>query len=59
VRRIFGRVLGLGQRAKKAKFFFKRWLEFEERWGDEKSVDAVKAKAAEYVKGVVASEHSA
>jgi rRNA biogenesis protein RRP5 len=59
VRRIFGRVLGLGLRAKKAKFFFKRWLEFEEKWGDEKSVDAVKARAAEYVKGVVASENGA
>ncbi|KAI9785381.1 MAG: rRNA biogenesis protein rrp5 [Geoglossum umbratile] len=57
VRRIFGRVLGLGLRAKKAKFFFKRWLEIEEKWGDGKSVDAVKAKAAEYVKGVAAGEH--
>ena len=57
VRRIFERVLGLGLRAKKAKFFFKRWLEVEEKWGDEKSVDAVKAKAAQYVKGVMASEH--
>ena len=59
VRRIFGRVLGLGLRARKAKFFFKKWLDVEERWGDGKCVDAVKARAAEYVRGVVAEEHVA
>ncbi|KAH0538406.1 hypothetical protein FGG08_005006 [Glutinoglossum americanum] len=56
VRRIFERVLGLPLRAKKAKFFFKRWLEFEEKIGDMKSVEAVKAKAANYVKGITVAE---
>ena len=35
---------------KQAKYFFKRWLEFEEKVGDERRVDAVKLRAAEWVK---------
>ena len=55
VRRLFERVTGGGNRKKdlrpkKAKFFFKKWLEFEEKEGDAKSVEMVKAKAAEYVR---------
>ncbi|PGH12623.1 hypothetical protein AJ79_04121 [Helicocarpus griseus UAMH5409] len=68
VRRLFERVLGLGGagsvaadgtrtgarklKDKQAKFFFKKWLAFEEKVGDgdEKMVDEVKARAAEYVK---------
>ncbi|EQL36161.1 hypothetical protein BDFG_02402 [Blastomyces dermatitidis ATCC 26199] len=68
VRRLFERVLGLGHgiaadgtktvskklKDKQAKFFFKKWLTFEEKAGDgnEKMVDEVKARAAEYVKAV-------
>ncbi|EEP75544.1 conserved hypothetical protein [Uncinocarpus reesii 1704] len=66
VRRLFERVLGLGHgvnadgsksgtkklKDKQAKFFFKKWLAFEESvsGGNEKMVDEVKARAAEYVK---------
>lgn len=35
---------------KRAKFFFKKWLGYEQKHGDDKSVDHVKAKAADYVK---------
>ena len=50
VRALFERVFAGKVKAKQARFFFKRWLEFEEREGDEKSVDAVKLRAADWVK---------
>ena len=50
VRRIFKRVTSGKLKPKKAKFFFKRWVDFEEREGDEKRVEGVTARAAEYVK---------
>ncbi|KAK2801774.1 rRNA biogenesis protein rrp5 [Onygenales sp. PD_10] len=68
VRRLFERALGLGNgvamdgtktgpkklKDKQAKFFFKKWLAFEEKVGNgnEKMVDEVKARAAEYVKAI-------
>ncbi|ODH29330.1 hypothetical protein ACO22_03757 [Paracoccidioides brasiliensis] len=68
VRRLFERVLGLGHgiaadgtktgpkklKDKQAKFFFKKWLAFEEKvgGGNEKMVDEVKARAAAYVKDI-------
>jgi rRNA biogenesis protein RRP5 len=44
-------------RPKQAKFFFKKWLSFEEKLaaangGDEKMVEEIKAKAADYVKSL-------
>ncbi|KAK4692586.1 rRNA biogenesis protein RRP5, partial [Lecanoromycetidae sp. Uapishka_2] len=52
VRRLFERVTGSGPnlKARKAKFFYKKWLQYEEKVGDKKSEDRVKALAAEYVK---------
>lgn len=41
-------------KAKKAKFFFKKWLAFEEKGGEEKAMERVKAKAEEYVRGLAA-----
>lgn len=35
--------------AKQAKFFFKKWLSYETEYGNEKSVDGVKAKAMGFV----------
>lgn len=35
--------------AKKMKTLFKKYLDFEERFGDEKTVEHVKLMAAEYV----------
>ncbi|EGW33284.1 uncharacterized protein SPAPADRAFT_137651 [Spathaspora passalidarum NRRL Y-27907] len=46
---LFERVVTKKLSRKQAKFFFKKWLEFEEDKGDEKMVARVKSKAAEYV----------
>lgn len=52
VRRLFERVTGSGPSLKprKAKFFFKKWLEYEGKEGDSKSQERVKALAAGYVR---------
>lgn len=52
VRRLFERVTGSGPslKPKKAKFFFKKWLEYESKEGDGKSQERVKALAAGYVR---------
>ena len=50
VRQLFGRVTSSKLKAKKAKYFFKRWLEYEEKEGDAQSCEKVKARAAEYVR---------
>lgn len=50
VRRLFERVTSQKLKSKKAKFFFKRWLEYEEKEGDAKSRERVKALAAECVR---------
>lgn len=52
VRRLFERVTGSGPSLKprKAKFFFKKWLEYESKEGDSKSQERVKALAAGYVR---------
>ncbi|KAK6835670.1 hypothetical protein RU639_002264 [Aspergillus parasiticus] len=71
VRRLFERVLGIRDskkgvasveaskklRPKQARFFFKKWLAFEEKLaaadgGNEKMVEDIKAKAAAYVKSL-------
>ncbi|KAE8147615.1 hypothetical protein BDV25DRAFT_30226 [Aspergillus avenaceus] len=71
VRRLFERVLGIREtkkgvvsveeskklRPKQARFFFKKWLSFEEKLaaaegGNDKMVEEIKAKAAEYVKSL-------
>lgn len=62
VEALFERVVGSGSAAgkgigmKQAKFFFKKWLAYEDVHGDSKAVDYVKAKAAEYVSSRTASE---
>ena len=51
IRRIFGRVTeAKGMKPKKAKWFFKRWLDWEEQHGNAKSIENVKARAAEFVR---------
>ncbi|MCJ1478887.1 rRNA biogenesis protein rrp5 [Lambiella insularis] len=49
-RRLFERVTACKLKAKKAKFFFKRWLEFEEKNGDAQRCEMVTARASEYVR---------
>lgn len=70
VRRLFERVLGIRDakkggasvgeakkvRPKQAKALFKKWLAFEEKSGSEKTVEATKAKAADYVKSLQQEE---
>lgn len=62
VEALFERVVGSGSAAgkgigmKQAKFFFKKWLAYEDVHGDSKAVDYVKAKAAEYVSSRAASD---
>ena len=56
VRRLFERVTSSKLKARKAKFFFKRWLEFEEREGDQKTQERVKALAAKYVRAQEANQ---
>ncbi len=50
--RLFERVTGSGHslKVKQAKFFFKKWLEYESKEGDSKSQERVKALAADYVR---------
>ena len=52
IRRLFERVTGSGPslKAKQAKFLFKKWLEYEDKEGDSKSQERVKALAADYVR---------
>ena len=50
VRRVFERMTKGKLKVKQAKWVFKRWLEYEEKEGDERSQERVKAKAAEFVK---------
>ena len=53
-RHLFERVIHLSLSAKKIKFFFKRYLDFEKKYGDETSINAVKQKAVEYVESKTA-----
>ncbi|KAF8913041.1 hypothetical protein CPB84DRAFT_1760205 [Gymnopilus junonius] len=48
LRNLFDRVLALKMTSHKAKSFFKKWLEFEKRIGDEDGVKTVKEKAIEW-----------
>lgn len=49
VEELFERVITKKITRKQAKFFFNKWLQFEEDKDDAKMVDYVKAKASEYV----------
>ncbi|XP_053306401.1 protein RRP5 homolog [Spea bombifrons] len=49
VRDIFERVIHLSMTAKRIKFFFKRYLEYEKKHGTAESIQAVKEKALAYV----------
>ncbi|KAI9824997.1 MAG: hypothetical protein M1819_000626 [Sarea resinae] len=53
VRRLFGRVVGVpGLKGKKARFWFKKWMQWEEKNGDGRAVESVRARAAEFAKGL-------
>ncbi|KPI39011.1 rRNA biogenesis protein rrp5 [Cyphellophora attinorum] len=50
IRTLFERVTASKLKPKQAKYFFKRWLEFEQKGGDEDKIEAVQAKAATWVR---------
>lgn len=50
VRGVFERIVKGRLNGRKAKWVFKRWLEYEEREGDGRGQERVKAKATEYAK---------
>ena len=52
VRRLFARVTGGKIKPRKAKYFFKKWLEYEERIGDPTHISKVKVLASEYVRAL-------
>ncbi|KAI9731001.1 MAG: rRNA biogenesis protein rrp5 [Cirrosporium novae-zelandiae] len=56
IRQVFGRATSKKLKAKQAKHFFDRWLKFEEKQGDTKSVENVKARAQEYVRELQANQ---
>jgi len=49
VRGLLERCCSIKLKATKVRFFFKRWLDFEKRWGDVESQEMVRTKAREYV----------
>ena len=51
-RRLFQKVLAMKMSTKKAKFFFKKWLQWETESGDAVGVEDVKRRAKEYVEGL-------
>ena len=48
-RLVFERAIHLSLSARKMKFFFKRYLDFEQEWGSAATVEAVRKKAEEFV----------
>lgn len=49
IRPLFRRCGAMSLKATKMRFFFKRWLDFETKWGDEQSQEEVRTKAREFV----------
>ncbi|XP_078180965.1 RIBOSOMAL RNA PROCESSING 5 isoform X4 [Carex rostrata] len=56
IRALFERATSLILPAKKMKFLFKKYLDFEKSQGDEERIEHVKRKALEYVESSVASQ---
>ncbi|KAK8220149.1 rRNA biogenesis protein rrp5 [Zalaria obscura] len=52
VRALYERLAKLKMKKRRARFVFKKWLEFEEKEGDAKKVERVKAIATEYVENM-------
>ncbi len=53
IRSLFERATHLSLPAKKMKFLFRRWLEYEQTEGDAASVDHVKQRAMDFVQSAV------
>ena len=50
VRDLFVRVTKAPVKPKTAKYFFKKWLEYEEKHGDKLRIENVKARATEFIR---------
>ncbi|TFK30827.1 U3 snoRNP-associated protein Rrp5 [Coprinopsis marcescibilis] len=57
IRNLFERVLALKMTSHKAKSFFKKWLTFEKRLGDDEGIDLVKQKAMEWTQKATATSN--
>ena len=55
-RQLFERVFQSKIKNKQARFFFKKWLAFEEVQGDERSAEKVKSRATEFVNRAAAKD---
>lgn len=53
IRNLFERCISLSLKPKKMKFFFKRYLEYEIKEGNEEKIEYVKERAKEYVEKVL------
>ena len=53
IRALFERATSLSLPAKKMKFLFKRWLEYEKGAGDAAAVEHVKKRAMEFVESTL------
>merc|ERR1712031_37964 len=49
VRALFTRCCTMSLKPYKMRIFFKRWLDFEKKWGDEETQEVVRAKARSFV----------
>ena len=56
IRGLLERIFSGKLKPKHARYFFKRWLAFEEKEGDERKIEAVKARAATWIKSVGTSD---
>ena len=58
IRRLFQSVLAMKMSTKKAKFFFKKWLQWEQESGDTSGVEDVRRRAKEYVESLGKEEQA-
>ena len=49
-RNLYERMSKINMKKRRARYFFKQWMEFEEHFGQSKDVERVKGIAAEYVR---------
>lgn len=56
IRAMFERIFSGKLKPKQAKYFFKRWLAFEEQEGDERKIEEVKARAATWIRSAGKAE---
>ena len=53
VRKLFIKITRSHLKPKNAKYFYKKWLDYEEKKGDQKNIDDVKARGGEFIRNRV------